>query len=214
MAGNSILRFESAHPTSILMSITCSQYVQLWRICSSDTDFRIQAGGLQDRLLSRGYSRSLLKKTYKPAFGLKHDKLLFSAPIWRPQEDLVRFITNYNSELGDLKSIMLHYCFLLTSDLIVRNNISGYPTITFCKFRFLRDSLTTSHFVDPSRSFYPTSGTSPCGSCSYCSNLDTRSSLTFPNGTTWKSCSSVTMTVLVTRADYTNWRHYLMTVTD
>lgn len=64
-AGNSILRYESAHPVSLRRSIPFEQYLHLRRICSDEGTFKIRAGELQSRLSKRGYTRSLLKKAYK-----------------------------------------------------------------------------------------------------------------------------------------------------
>lgn len=43
-----------------------------------------------------------------------------------------------------------------------------------------------SHFNDPG-AVNLVAGTFPCGSCNYCQNLDTLTSLTLPDGSTWMS---------------------------
>lgn len=101
-AGNTILRFKSAHPTSLHRSIPFSHYLRLRRICSNDLDFKTEAGALQDRLLQRGYPCSLLKKAYKRAFSLYRNYLLFSN-VKKTEEDQVCFITTFNAQHGDLR---------------------------------------------------------------------------------------------------------------
>lgn len=117
MAGNSIVRYKSAHPPSLLRSIPFGQYLRLRTICSDEADYKIQSGALQERLLQRGYSHSLSKEPYKQASSLQRDDLLLL--------------------------------------------FQGQPK--------------------------PTNGTFPCGACAYCVNLDTRSSVPLPDGTTWTS---------------------------
>lgn len=61
-AGNTLLHASSAHPQPLLDSIPYSQFLRLRRNCTLNTDFHKVANELRERLLVRGYSRSLLKK--------------------------------------------------------------------------------------------------------------------------------------------------------
>lgn len=124
-------------------------------------------------MLERGYSRSLLKKAYKRA--LSHDDLLFSEKN-KHDSDTDQFITTYNSQQGDFRSILSKYWFLLTSDPIVANFVSKNPSVTYQKSRSFRDCLTSSQF-DPLKDSHSNIGTFRCGSWAYCANLDTRRSI-------------------------------------
>lgn len=53
-AGNSILHYNSFHPTSLIKSIPVGQYLKLRRICSKEDSFRHLAAELQRRLIKCG----------------------------------------------------------------------------------------------------------------------------------------------------------------
>lgn len=126
-----------------------------------------------------------MKKTFKQALFLKLDDLLFSRTN-KEEDNNVRFKTTYNSQHGDLREIISRRWFLLTSDPTIKNVVSSNPSITFQRSRSFRDSVTSSHF-DLRDNLEAQPGTFPCGSCAYCNNLDTRSSVLLPDGTTWTS---------------------------
>lgn len=92
--------------------------------------------------------------------------------------------TTFNKKY--FKQFYLNIGFFLLLTLFVKNFVLSKPSIIFCKSRSFRDSLTASHF-DSLEGPKSTSGTYPCGSCAYCTNLDKRSSVTLPDGTTWTS---------------------------
>lgn len=60
-AGNTILKANSGHPSSLVKSIPYGQYLRIKWNCSSQEDFHKQANELKNRLLARGYS----KRTFK-----------------------------------------------------------------------------------------------------------------------------------------------------
>lgn len=62
-SGNTILHAQSAHPEPLLRSIPFSQYLRIKRNCTREEDFLRAAQELYDRLLDRGYSHSLFKKS-------------------------------------------------------------------------------------------------------------------------------------------------------
>lgn len=61
-AGKTILRANSAHPTTLIKSIPYGQYHCIKQNCSSPPDFEKEASALKDRLLTRRYSKKCLKK--------------------------------------------------------------------------------------------------------------------------------------------------------
>lgn len=74
-AGNTILRVNSGHPTSLVKSIPYGQYLRIKRNCSSHGDFQQKASELKDRLLAQGYSKKTLKKVYHRANGRDREGL-------------------------------------------------------------------------------------------------------------------------------------------
>lgn len=168
--GNTILRANSSHPSSLVRSIPFSQYLHLRRICSSDSDFREQASLLQQRLLDHGYSRSLLKKALNEDLERNRENLIYHKKDKNP-DDITRYILAYNSH-HSLRSVFS--IVLLKEDPILKNYLPEYPSITYKTSRSLKDHLVSSYFSDGTQlDLCKKIGTFPCGNCEYCHCLDT-----------------------------------------
>lgn len=74
-AGNTISPATSSHPSRVVLSIPYSKYLLKKRNYSHQEDFGAEAKALQNRLMSRGYSWSCLKKAY-PQVKLKDRETL------------------------------------------------------------------------------------------------------------------------------------------
>lgn len=66
-AGNTLLYATSVHLKPLVRSIPFAQYLRLRRNCTLESDFRIRANALRERLLLRGYSRTNLRKAFNKA---------------------------------------------------------------------------------------------------------------------------------------------------
>lgn len=185
MAGNSLLRADSAHSEALKKSIPFAQYMRIRRICTSLDEFDIQAGHLQKRFLARGYSRSLLKRAYKKARSQDRRQLLFKnseTNVTQPQSssDITRRIFTFSNQ--QIKGIFEKYWFLLTEDPVLSNYVASKPSITYRRAGSLKDELISSHFVNPTIRQSIPPRTIPCGSCEACPFLDIRNQVILPNG--------------------------------
>lgn len=117
IAGNTILQKSSVHLHSLVQSIPFSQYLQLRRNFSSEEAFKHEAYLLYNRLLTRGYSETCLKKAFKKAQGKSRDEILFRKPMPKNSE-MVRFITTFSDQHGCICQIMKKHWHLLLADSI------------------------------------------------------------------------------------------------
>lgn len=146
-AGNSIVRANSAHPELLKCSIPFAQYLRLRRICSSTEDFKLQARALHGRLLKRGYSRSLHKKSFHAAITHERHDLLYkekkpcggNSTSFEP----TRCILTYSQQHKKISDILAKYWPILTED---PNYVSVRPSNTYQRCTSLKDTLTSSHF--------------------------------------------------------------------
>lgn len=76
-AGNTLLHASSSHPYHLVRSIPTAQYLRLRRNCTLESDFRIQANALRDRLLLRGYSSTSLRKAFNRSLSRSRNSLLY-----------------------------------------------------------------------------------------------------------------------------------------
>lgn len=90
-SGNTILHAGSVHPKPLVSSIPYNQYLGLKRICSSEAHFKQEANALRNRLLARGYSRTMLRKADNRACNRTRKDLLFNSKK-KTQSDSVRII--------------------------------------------------------------------------------------------------------------------------
>ncbi|XP_040212985.1 uncharacterized protein LOC120943646 [Rana temporaria] len=180
-AGNTLLHATSAHPTNLLKSIPYAQYLRLRRNCTMTKDFLLQANLLRQRLLLRGYSKSLLRKAFNKAARQSRINLLFKQKV-NTESQPVRFITRYSSHHIEVRNILNKHWSLLTNDPILSNYIGQRPDITFKRSRSLRDKLTSSHYKTNSNQQRPPNGMMRCGRCNFCPWVREGTTFSLPNG--------------------------------
>lgn len=108
-AGNTILYASSAHPDPLVQSIPYSQYQRLRRNFSTDESFQVEANLLRQRLLSRGYSHSCLKKAFS------------------------RVITKYINKHKNIQEILEKHWRILQINPTICPHIPAHPDIAFRK---------------------------------------------------------------------------------
>lgn len=94
-AGNTLLHAESAHPRSLIKSIPYAQYLRLRRNCTHLEEFKSQANALRNRLLARGYTKTILRSAYNKAIRQSRNSLLFKQKTISTSAP-VRFITKFS----------------------------------------------------------------------------------------------------------------------
>ncbi|XP_040178452.1 uncharacterized protein LOC120911183 [Rana temporaria] len=205
IAGNTILHATSAHPSPLIKSIPYSQYLRLKRNCSTQEDFLLEAAGLRDRLLLRGYSKKNLKRSFQRANG--HLRSLLLTQTGKKSSDnneAVRIITKYHSQHQLTRDILKQFWHLLLIDPQLGPFVPKEPAITYRRAQSLRDHLVTSEFkgtfrCDPCKR----KGTFTCGGCSICRYINSGRQIVLPNGQLHKprhyaNCKTVGVVYLLT----------------
>lgn len=144
-------------------------------------DFIYQANLLRQRLLTRGYSKSLLRKAFNKAARQSRTTLLYkqkSIPLSQP----VRFITHYSRNHNKVRNVLVKHWSLLTNDPILSKYINSKPDITYKRSRSLRDKITSSHYTTHQTQHVSSNGMTRCGKCSFCLWIREGSTFVLPNG--------------------------------
>lgn len=181
-AGNTVLDATSFHTTSLKNSIPYRQYLRLRRNCSTDAFFK-EAGLLQDCLLSRGYSRSCLKKAYNKAMRQSR-AILLPKPKPRDSSNPTRIIMRFSRQHVTVKNILQKHWSILTDDPTLKTLLPKQPSITFRRATSLKDMLVQSEFKDQYKRFKQchVTGSFPCGHCTFCPLIKKAKSFRIPNG--------------------------------
>ena len=183
-AGNTILHASSAHPTSLIGSIPYSQYLRLRRNCSTQESFLREAAGLRDRLLHRGYTKKILKRSFQRANGQIRSHLLVQSGKKSPVgSDTTRLITKYHTQHQKTRGILKQFWHLLSFDPQLGPFVPKEPAITYRRACSLKDHLVASEFKDNFRKDpCKRRGTFTCGGCSICRYINIERDIVLPNG--------------------------------
>lgn len=144
--------------------------------------FQCEADKLSKRLLTRGYTKSSLKKAFNRVKDQDRHALIFGTKIRKP-DDTTRIILRYSNEHNTIRKILTKHWSILTDDPVLWNLLTPKPQITFRKAGSLADLLTQREYKgnqrrDPCKTW----GTFPCGNCSFCKVIGKRTSFLLPNG--------------------------------
>ncbi|CAJ0934659.1 unnamed protein product [Ranitomeya imitator] len=178
-AVNSLLHANSGHPYSTIRAIPVGQHLRMKRICSSTAKFEAQASDLRVRFQARGYSNRSIRQGYLRARHAPRDELLCSNgrnQKRKEQQDVIRYITTYNSEWSTMRGCLQKHWDILRSDPTLSKCLTNYPAMTARKSKNLRDLLVSSHYA-PKKTKYdfgsggPPKGCFPCRNCITCPNI-------------------------------------------
>lgn len=170
-AGNSLLNWESFHPTPLRQGIPVGQYLRARRNCSSPVEFNKEAQVLYDRFRERGYPSKVLSKAYKRSLERDRCSLLTNK---QKEGDVgpTRIIGTYDVAATKIRQILNTYWPILKDDVYIKDCIEDYPSIVYRKGRSLHDRLVRSHYVAPKREGTwldrQIKGSSKCGTCKAC----------------------------------------------
>lgn len=143
-ATNSLLHFSSFHPTHLKKGIPVGQFLRLRRNCTEHRDFKKNAKELTTRFHNRGYPKHIVTQAYQRAQESNREELLRSKV--RKEDNTPRFITSFNNQWGDLKSILNKHWGILLTDSRLATLLPAKPVLTARRAPNLRDRLTRSHF--------------------------------------------------------------------
>lgn len=130
---NSLLKWESCHPRSLVKGIPRGQFLRLRRNCSEVDIFRTQACDLKHRFIRRGYPQTVLDGAYKEALQKERKKLLIPKPkevMGDSRQASMRIIGQYDSHAQEVRKILTKYWNILLLDEDIRKFIPSRPMIT------------------------------------------------------------------------------------
>ncbi|XP_077113326.1 uncharacterized protein LOC143768570 [Ranitomeya variabilis] len=94
-AANGLLDFKSFHPHHLKRNLPDGQFYRIRRNCTRPSDFCSQVNSFSKHLHARGYSRSIISKTFQRTKSIPRENLFKST--LRCPDDSLRFITTYQS---------------------------------------------------------------------------------------------------------------------
>lgn len=180
-SGNTILHAASAHPQPLLDSIPYSQFVRLRRNCTLDSDFHQAANDLYERLRRRGYSCSLLRRSFNRVIKRNRHDLIHSTKSSKINNS-VRIITQFSKQHGQMRGIFQKYWPLLMADNTIKKFLKSYPEITYRRAPSMRDMLVHSHHEIRGPLDYSNAGTFSCSTCDFCPFIFNSKNIPLPNG--------------------------------
>lgn len=175
-ATNNLLHFSSFHPFHLKKGLPTGQFLQVRRNCIDFHDFRKNAWDLSTRLHER-----IISKAFQRAKTSNREDL--PSPKKQEMEKLVRFITQYNDQCGDLRSILTRH-WILQMDKRLSPVLPEKPLLTARRVPNLKDKLLQGHFIKKGTRLGRGSrlkGSFPCGGCTICPHMIPLSSFQNPS---------------------------------
>lgn len=142
---NSLLRWDSHHPSQLRKGIPKGQFLRVRRNCSRIRDYQNQAIDLKNRFQQRGYPSDVLDRANQFALNQDRSKLLIPKQKMEGQGTM-RVITTYDERSDEARNILDKFWDILRSDPDLEDVITHRPQVTFRKGRSLRDRLIHSHY--------------------------------------------------------------------
>ena len=104
----------SCHPSHIFKSVPYSLALWLVRICSDREDLKKRLFELKEMLLSRGYSKNIVKETTLKALTLDRAEIL--KKVTKTKKDRVVLAVTYHPKLPSVSSIISKHYKTLSKD--------------------------------------------------------------------------------------------------
>lgn len=152
----------------------------LWHNCTKDEDFYAQASALRERLLSRGYTQTNLRKAYNKALAHIRSSLLYGFTC-KKQLKTVKIITTFSAHHNQLKNFLSDHWHLLTNHRILKKYIRPTPELVFHRATSLKDKLTSSHYQEGPCSPRDPHSIFRCGQCARCPWIQEGTKFILPN---------------------------------
>ena len=180
----SYLHPTSSHPPHTFNSIVYSQALRLNRICSCPKDLNLQLDILRKAFTILGYKSSSIRRHIDKALSFSRDTLLQYKP--KLKSDRTPLVLTYHPNLKPIHKIVQNLQHFFKTDPHLDTIFPLPPLISYRQPPNLRLLLTSDSSTINKKSF--TTGTFPCNSskCCLCPNIDSRSSITGPNGVSFK----------------------------
>ncbi|XP_078527507.1 uncharacterized protein LOC144799808 [Lissotriton helveticus] len=171
---NTMLHFDSNHPTCQKNNIPFGQFLRLKRNCTTMRDYEKHADVLKKKFLERGYPRRLIRQAYKKAKYFNRETIFEENPTPTPQTQPLIFVTNFSQVSNKIKNIVNRNWHLITNKAQER---LPKPMFSFRRNITIRNKLVHTYRENRQQS-QPCinnaplpSGTFPCQGCVNCSNI-------------------------------------------
>ncbi|KAM9324507.1 LOW QUALITY PROTEIN: uncharacterized protein PAF06_000559 [Gastrophryne carolinensis] len=169
-ATNNLLCFDSFHQDNLKKGIPVVQLLRARRNCSLDADFLKEAKEMEGRFRNRGYPKNIIRKAFKRARDTPRENLLRYKQKNKENQE-VRYVTQYNSNWNNLRSILRAHWNILKTDPYLTEWTKRGPLMTAKRAPNLRDKLCSSHYTRPKNWLEKNmmkGSSQPCGRCNIC----------------------------------------------
>ncbi|XP_077133866.1 uncharacterized protein LOC143788239 [Ranitomeya variabilis] len=181
-ATNSLLHYDSAHPTHLRNSIPKGQFLRVKRNCSVEDDFRAESKRLTERFQARGYPHKVVSRAFQHSQQCEREDIL--KPRRKENTRTIDLITVYHNQWGEVYDILKKNWSILLTEPKLHPWLTPTPRTVARRSRNLKDELVSSHFKRASvktgtggRIF----GSYPCGGCNVCGFMISDTGLTLPH---------------------------------
>ena len=163
------LHFTSDHPSYMKKAIPSGLAMRAKRICSSDSNFRLQTEDIHKNLSSRGYPDRLMDNGLKRVGEMDRNALLEGAMKKRDKQGVPMVIT-YSSHLPDIRKILKEKRRLLSRSENLRRAFREDPVfISYKRGTNLKDILVHKKTKQLGQKEKNGQGQGGCGkNCSVC----------------------------------------------
>jgi peptide-methionine (R)-S-oxide reductase len=159
----------SCHPSHIFKSVPYSLGLRLVRICSDREDLKKRLFELEEMLLSRGYSKNIVKETTLKALTLDRAEIL--KKVTKTKKDRVVLAVTYHPKLPSVSSIISKHYKTLSKDQKAKETFPLPPMVAFKQPPNLRNKLVHAKLPTKGKSKRQVNGirpcNKPCGICPY-----------------------------------------------
>lgn len=183
---NSILHGQSFHPTPLKRGLPISQFNRIRRICSSDSDYQLQADDLTKRFQQRQYKNEWISNARKKFDSVTQRECLEKVKNKQTVSKL-NCVIQYSPLSKDLERIIHKHWHIIKSDSTLkelseppRTVLKRPPNLGNMLVRADLPPLTQPHFLQQTPH-----GNYKCGHCAQCNF--TRRTTTFNHPWTGKS---------------------------
>ncbi|XP_077117073.1 uncharacterized protein LOC143773549 [Ranitomeya variabilis] len=167
-ATNSILHFNSFHPKHVKRSLPYSQLLRTRRVNNTQRGFTRQAGELRQRLMERGYPKTLLDTAMERVSSTTDE---CNRSRQSPVEPRFTFCFKYGPLDQEIRASLRRHWHVLERDRDLTGKASGGPLISNRRSTRIRDILVRNRLVGTQNNWLEKStlkGNYRCGHCHFC----------------------------------------------
>ena len=140
------LHYISAHPRSLIKSISYSQAFRLKKICAETSELSKNLQVLKESFINRGFKEKFLDTEFQRLSEIGRDALLTPKSKEKDQKR-IPFITKYNKTLPILKQIVNKHWHLLQINSNLRTAFEQEPVIAYRRNKNFGDLIGSKKII-------------------------------------------------------------------